>query len=365
MALLQVCLVDELPIVGYLSAILKKPDAIVWLRTPEQKRVVELIQDALKSRLATTFESREVPRSDIEALSKQCEAILRDYPQYDVVLNVSGGTRLQALLTAEIFKKAGKDVVYIDLDQSRIVDVKTGEHKTFQPNLFVNEYIALHGVKVESGTRFDPEIGKRSALSYFIGYNLDQVVPFIDKIRPEWNDMGETKKSATWKTELGSQRFSINYNAEEKKMRFRFGSSENAKTIEIPDEGANYNGAKYIFNGGWLRELVFLRVHRIQYDDARLNVRLARDSMPENSRGETMLDITLMRNCSFYVMQCFSYPITKDSFYELQAVHETIELLKAHGIVFCAHRPHRAFLERAHDLGIEVVTGRKIANFSL
>lgn len=364
MALLQVCLVDELPIVGYLSAILKKPDAIVWLRSADQKRVVELVEEALKNRLATTYESREVNPNDLEGFIKQCENVLRDYPQYEVILNVSGGTRLQALVATEIFKKAGKEVLFVDTDQSRIVDVCTGEYKTFQPNLFVNEYIVLHGIKVESGTRFDPEIGKRSALSYFIGNNLEQVVPFIDKIRAEWNDMGEKKKSATWKLDLGSQRLTINYNAEEQKMRFRFGAGDNQKSIEITDDGENLNGAKYLFNGGWLRELVFLRVHRIQYDDARLNVRLARESMPEGSRGETMLDITLMRNCNFYIMQCFSYPITKDSFYELQAVHETINLLKARGIIFCAHRPHRGFLERARDLGIEVISGRKIVSFS-
>ncbi|GEM_PF-424676 len=360
MALLEVCLVNDVPMVGYLSAILKKPDAIVWLRSSYQKRVVELVETAVSSRLATTFESREVNPSDLETFMRQCEGILRDYPEHDILLNVTGGTRLQALMAAAIFKKAGKEVIYIDTDHSRVVDLKTNEYKTFQFNLTVNEYIALHGIKMESGTRFDPEIGKRSPLSYFIGNYLDNIVPFIDRIREEWNNLGEEKKSMTWKLDNFGQRFTVSYNAEDKKMRFRFGSSENQKSIEIPENGANY-----IFNGGWLRELVFLRVHRIQYDDVRLNVRLARESMPEGMRGESMLDIALMRGCNFFVLQCFSYPITKESFIELQAVHETVSLLKARGIIFVAHRPHRGFLERAHDLGLEVITGRKISTFSL
>ncbi|HRU92478.1 MAG TPA: DUF1887 family CARF protein [Candidatus Marinimicrobia bacterium] len=360
MALLEVCLVNDLPIIGYLSAILKKPDAIVWLRTPNQKKVVSLIETSLSGQISPTFESREVNPNDVTEFIEQCQKVLRDYPEHDTVLNISGGSRLHALLAAEVFKNAGKEVILIDPDNSRIIDVKTGEIKTFQFNLTVNEYIALHGIKMESGTRFDPEIGKRSALSFFIGNNLDRVMPFIDLHRDEWNNMGENKKTAHWKIEDQRLRFVVNYEAEQNIMRFRFGTGENQKTIDIPGDGGNY-----LFNGGWLRELVFLRVHRSQYDDVRLNVRIARESVPESMRCESMIDICMMKGCNFYVFQCFSYPVTRESFIELQAVHETVELLNARGFIFMSHRPHRGFIERANNVGLEVITGHRIANFSL
>jgi hypothetical protein len=98
-------------------------------------------------------------------------------------------------------------VILIDPEHSRIIDVRTGEAKSFQFNLTVNEYIAMHGVRMESGTRFDPEIGKRSSLSFYIGNNLEWIVPFIDAHRDEWNNMGEVKQNCHWKIEEGSQRF--------------------------------------------------------------------------------------------------------------------------------------------------------------
>ncbi|MFH1213238.1 MAG: DUF1887 family CARF protein [Candidatus Neomarinimicrobiota bacterium] len=360
MALLEVCLVNELPILGYLSAILKKPNAIVWLRPPYQKRVVTAIESALKGQITATFESRDIHDDDIPDFINQCEKVIKDYPEHEIVMNVTGGSRQHALLAAEVFKKADKEVILIDTEHSRVIDVKTGEFKTFQFNLTVNEYIALHGISMESGIRFDPEIGKRSALSFFFGNNLDRIVPFIDTYRDEWNNMGEEKQTCHWKIEDYHQRFVVNYEAEEKNMRFRFGPGENQKTIDIPNDNGDY-----LFNGGWLRELVFLRVHRSQYDDVRLNVRLARENIPEGVHCESMVDIAMMKGCNFYVFQCFSYPITRESYIELQAVHETVKLLHAKGFIFISHRPHHGFIERAHDAGLEVITGRRIANFNL
>ncbi len=360
MALLEVCLVNDLPIIGYVSAVLRKPDAIVWLRTPNQKKTVATIESALSGQIGATFEIREIQENDIPEFINQCNKILKDYPEHETVLNVSGGSRLHALLAAEVFKKAGKEVILIDPEHSRIIDVRTGEAKSFQFNLTVNEYIAMHGVRMESGTRFDPEIGKRSSLSFYIGNNLEWIVPFIDAHRDEWNNMGEVKQNCHWKIEEGSQRFVVSYEAEQKRMHIRFGFGETQKTVEIPNDNGDY-----LFNGGWLRELVFLRVHRSQYDDVRLNVRLSRESIAEKKHLESMIDIAMMKGCSFYIFQCFSYPITRESFIELSAVHETIKLLKARGFIFMAHRPHHGFIERAHDVGLEVITGHRIVNFML
>ena len=360
MALLEVCLVSELPIINYLSAILKKPEAIVWLRTPGQKKIVSTVESSLNGQIGTSFESREVHESDIPEFIGQCEKVLKDYPEHETVLNITGGSRLHAVLAAEVYKKAGKRVILIDPEHSRIVDVSTGETKTFQFNLTVNEYIALHGIKMESGTRFDPEIGKRSSLSFFIGNNLESIVPFIDSHREEWNNMGDVKQTCHWKIEDSNQRFVVNYDAEQKNMYFRFGFGETQKTVDIPNDNGDY-----LFNGGWLRELVFLRVHRSQYDDVRLNVRIARESVPERTHYESMIDIAMMKGCTNYIFQCFSYPITRESFIELNAVHETVKILKARGFIFMSHRPHHGFIERAHDIGLDIITGRRILNFSL
>jgi len=360
MAVLEVCLVNDLPMIGYVSAILKKPDAIVWLRTPGQKQLVATIESSLSGQLNASFESREIHANDIPEFVEQCQKILKDYPEHETILNATGGSRLHALLASEIFKSAGKEVILIETENSRIIDIKTGDVKTFQFNLTVNEYVALHGIQMESGTRFDPEIGKRSALSFFIGNNLDRIVPFIDAHRDEWNNMGEKKEAIHWKIEDQRLRFIINYEPEQKSMRFRFGSGENQKTVDIQEDDGNY-----LFNGGWLRELVFLRVHRSQYDDVRLNVRLARENVPERKHIESMIDIGMMKGCIFYIFQCFSYPITRESFIELQAVHETAKLLRAKGFVFMSHRPHHGFIQRANDDGLEVITGRRIVNFNL
>ncbi len=360
MPLLVVCLVSDPPIYNYLGGVLKNPDAIVWLRTYRQKNMITQVENAIKTQHSPTFENREVKENEIEEFIARCEGIIKDYPEHDIALNASGGARMQALLATEVFKKANKEVFYIDSEHSRLVDVRSGEYKTFHFTLTVNEYIALHGIDMEAGTRFDPEIGKRSSLSYFIINNCDQIVPFIDRIRPEWIDMGDNKLDREWKLEHPVARFSIQYEAPSKKMRFRFGADDRMRSMEIDTVGDNF-----IFNGGWLRELVFLRVHRSQYDDVRLDTRIKRETLPNGQRAESMIDIAMMKGCHFYIFQCFSYPITRESFIELSAIHTTTALLHARGFIFTAHRPHRAFLERASESNMTVISGKRIGYFSI
>jgi len=360
MPLLEVCLVGELPLMSYLGSMLKKPDAIVWLRAPYQKQMISHVEAVLASQISTMFESREIIPGEITDFVSRCEGIIRDYPNYDILVNVTGGSRLQALLAMQIFKAAGKEVMYIDQEHSQIVNPVTGDHKTFHFTLTVNEYIALHGLKMDSGTRFDPDIGKRSSLTYFMGNNCDQIVPFIDRIRQEFNEMGETKSDTQWRLENHTVRFSVQYEAASNKMGFRFGINDRTKTAEV-----DTNATAFLFDGGWLRELVFLRVHRSQYDDVRLNARLDRETMPDRIRAESMIDIAMMKGCNFYIFQCFSYPITRESFIELSSIQSTVKLLNARGYIFTAHRPHRAFIERSHEGGLEIISGRRITNFSI
>ncbi|MDD5764710.1 MAG: DUF1887 family CARF protein [Candidatus Marinimicrobia bacterium] len=360
MPLLEVCLLDDSPINGFLGLVLKKPDAVVWLRTPRQKNIAKQIETAVATYTTPTFETREILSDDVDSFIKLCQGIFNDYPEHEILLNVTGGDRLQAILATDIFRKANKKVFYIDTHHSKIVNIGLGESKYYQIALTVNEYIALQGIKMTSGIRFDPEIGKRSPLTYFIAVNMDNVMPFIDKIRDEWIKMGNVKQNANWDYDDGRIKFLIDYEAEHDRMKFKFGGSVSQKIIEVftnPDE--------YLLNGGWLREMVFLRVHKSQYDDVRLDVRLDKESLPEGYKNENLIDIALMKGSSLYIFQCFSYPITHDSFTELKAFQQTTKLLNAKGFVFVSHKIYHGFIERARELGVSVVVGRRVPIFSL
>jgi len=360
MPLLEVCIVNDSPVANYIGNLLKKPDAVVWIKMPEQKNKISNLESVLSAQIKAEFETREVQPGDIHDFIKVCEQIIKDYPQYDIILNASGGDRIQAILAYDIFMNAGKEVILVDTDHSRIVDLKSKEVKSFHAALTVNEYAALYGVKVLSGTRFDPEIGKRSSLTYFLGNNIEKIVLFIDKVRAEWNELGEEKPSRQWKLNDRFIKFTINYDAEKKAMKFRYGQQDNVKTCEIGG-----NAYSYIFNGGWLRELVFLRVHRSQYDDIRLDVKLDRSSHSLSPKAEAIIDIAMLRGCKFYIFQCFSYPITRESFIALRSIIHTINLFNAQGYIFVSHQPNRSFIENARDNGLHVISGKYIANFNI
>ena len=360
MPLLEVCLLDDSPINGFLGLVLKKPDAVVWLRTPHQKTIAQQIEAAVATYMAPMFETREILSDDVNSFVKICQAILRDYPEHEILLNVTGGDRLQAVLAADVFRKANKEVFYIDTHHFKIINIGLGESKYYQIALTVNEFIALQGIKMTYGTRFDPEIGRRSPLTYFIAVHIDNLVPHIDKIRDEWIKMGNVKQSVKWDYDDGRIKFLIEYDAEQDRMKCKFGGGAGQKVVEIFK-----NPEEYLLNGGWLREMVFLRVHKSQYDDVRLDVRLDKESLPLGNKSENLIDIAMMKGSTLYIFQCFSYPITHDSFMELKSFQQTVKLLNAKGFVFVSHKIYHGFIERARELGVSVVVGRRIPIFTI
>ena len=360
MPLLQVCLLSDNPFLDYLGCIVKKYDAIVWLYTVNQKKMITPIEKKLSQENSIFFEKRDVSKNDLYQFGESCKQVIKDYPDHEIILNVTGGTRAQALIAADIFKAAQNKVIFVEPEHSKIVDIQTGELTDFHDNLIVNEYFALYDLEVESGVRFDPEVGKRSALSYYIGNNIRIIVPFLDKRNTEWATMDENKADKEWKIEKGDVKFTIDYIHEKNQMNVSFGNGEKQHSLTLKD-----NGPEYFFRGGWLRELMFLRVHKSQYDDVRLDIRLSRDSLPRGERMESMIDIAMMKRGRFYIFQCFSFPITRESFVELNSIGKTMELLNAHGFVIMAHKPHKGFIDRAHSAGVKVVYGDRISSFNI
>ncbi len=360
MEILEICLENKSPIPGYIGNFIHKPNKIVWLSGSRYLPVIEQVNKTISQHFSPEIEIRKYQQDDIPDFINACEKIIKDFPDHEIIMNVTGGEKLYSLLAAETFKKAGKTVSFLDFEYSRVIDIATGKVKSCHYNFTVNEYFNLYNCKIATGKRFDPEIGKRSKLSYFIGNNIDHVVPFIDKIQKEWNQMGNEKRDTKWNLSYNGINLIIEYTSSNSSMNFTFSNSNKENKVEIKKQAA-----EFLFKGGWLRELVFLRIHRSQHDDARLDIRIDRNSIPKDLNIESMLDISMIRGANLYIFQCFSFPITKESYTELNFVKATINHFNARGIIFLAHRPHRGFLIRAKESGINVIYGKRISNFTI
>ena len=353
----EIALVNDNPVINYLAGSLKKPDEIVWLYQSNNIKNIKNVEALLKTNQRVKFTRKRIPSGDFNRFGKILEEIKEQYKEKELLLNLSGNDQVAGLMLYDNLRKDAKDIFIVDAERNSIINLKEQKADTIHTNLTVNEYIRLYGMEVSSGIHFDPKIGERSRLTYFIGNNMDLIVPFLDKVRVE---ITRDKDTDNKKWELNKRGTVFKINKEQQNYKIIYGRNNNQNEIEL-----NMIGEEYLFRGEWLRELVFLRVNKSHFGDVRLNINLDPNSIPKRKKIETIIDVAMRRRCKFYIFQCFSYPITKNSFIALNSISRTIDELDAESFILLSHRPPNSFIARAHSAGIKIVYGAKIANFSI
>jgi hypothetical protein len=360
MALLEICLADQNPVVNYLSYNLFKPDLIIWLIPENIDYHLEKIQEKMLPDQETRFLTKNIPENDLPGIINICKKIKEEYDDCEIQLNLTGGKKVQSLIIANFFRDYAKKIYFIDARHSRIYDILGGETTNYFFDLTVNEYFELQGIVMESGLRFDPEIGSRSTLSYFIGNNIYYVSPFIDRVREEIKTKQKQQNSYTWELKNKEVQMAIEYESQAGKIAVRYFFNDNANTLEMEEEKA----IEYLLHGGWLRELTFLRIHKGTNSDSRLNIKINRDSYPQGEFLESILDIASIKGSCLYLFQCFAFPIDRNSYLELKALRNTKNLLHADAFIMLAHKPNKSFIDQAHSDGIKIVYGKRISKFN-
>ena len=360
MPVLEISLADQNPVVNYLSYNLSEPDVLIWLIPENYNYHFENIQKKVDPESTTRFITKNIPENDLPGIINICKKIEEEYEGYEIQINVTGGKKVQALIITNFFYKVAKKIFYVDVKHSRIYDILNGETTNYFFDLTVNEYLEIQGIEIEAGLRFDPEIGIRSNLSYYIGNNIYTLSPFIDKVRDEYNHHQQNPEEISWDLDRNETTMKVTINPETEKIVFQFNSYENQNTIEMDMD----KGIDYFLQGGWLKELTFLRIHKGTNFDARLNIELKKDTLPQGERLEHQIDIGSIKGSCLYLFQCFAYPINRNSYFKLKSLRNTKDLLHADAFIMLAHKPNRSFVDQAHSDGIKIVYGKRISKFN-
>ncbi|MCF7885718.1 MAG: hypothetical protein K9M80_04400 [Candidatus Marinimicrobia bacterium] len=353
----ELVLVNKNPVINYLAGSLNDLDSIIWLYQDSNLNHLNNVEKLLRSNNRIKFNRKKIYSTNFKKNESIINKIKEKYRDYYLILNLSGYDQVACFTIYDALREVADQIFVIDQKTNSIIDLTQKQSDTIHTNLTVNEYIRLYGMKVRDSIHFDPKIGDRSRLTYFIGNKIDIVVPFLDKVREEITRHSQIKEKK-WVLERKGIHFIIQ--KEDNNYSVNYGDHKNENEIEL-----DKIGEEYLFRGEWLRELVFLRVNKSHFGDVRLNIKLDPDSIPKNKKLETIIDVALRRRCNFYIFQCFSYPISRNSFIALNAISRTIDELDAESFILLSHRPPSSFIARAHSAGIKIVYGQKIANFSI
>jgi len=357
---IHVCLVSNQPIPNLVPLLLEQPDRAVLLVSPQMRLQAERLERVLRPR-AVACRQEEVDPYDFAAVAEVCKRLIRETDD-ELVLNVTGGTKVSALAAFQAFYFNDKRIIYLDTANNRLLDLApTDISRPIGDNLVpVRDYLACYGLVMSSTGR--PPAGHERRAPHLDA--LARLFEENDRLLGRWNSALE----AAWNGRAGFANVSLNQLGE--------GAGELAELLEICGVASRGHGVinvhteehRFFCQGGWLEELVFREVGRLGLPSCRpaINVDLRWD---EAGRRPTFneLDVVFTHANRLYIVSCKTSRLDRDqdgpgkkALYELDSLADKAGGLFGRAMLVSARRLSEADRNRARRMQIEVCDGRDL-----
>lgn len=152
MSRIHVCLVSG-QVIPNLIPLLRpdmKPDKVILFVSRDMGRNATRMESILSPR-GIEVERRPIDAYDMESAKNSVFDLLTDYEDAELLLNVTGGTKIMAFAAFEMFTAAKRPVVYVDT-QNRAIQYLTAPYEkiAFQGIIKIPVYLAAYGQRIVS-----------------------------------------------------------------------------------------------------------------------------------------------------------------------------------------------------------------------
>lgn len=180
-----VCLVSRQAMANVLPVLMFKPQNVFLLSTSEELDCGRHLQSLFSSKNIKVFLYDNINAYDDEALIKRLNEIFDKYAD-DIVLNVTGGTKMMAIPAYEYFRERNKPVFYCNTDGHEIIHLfPQRKIEKINVQISITDYLVSNGYKIEEEKNFSKELGVPSFLDWLLPDKLSSFIPFADKVRRE------------------------------------------------------------------------------------------------------------------------------------------------------------------------------------
>ncbi|BBO16807.1 conserved hypothetical protein [Candidatus Brocadia pituitae] len=370
-----VSLVSEHTIPNILIAAHYKPDDFWFVSTDkmERERKVECIVNTLKLKelLPASGNIQKVivdQDSPSDCMGKIESLIEKVDGEVEYVVNITGGNKLMALATYEVFRETGQRVIidYIPLGKNELVQIfprkKPLRTCKIKERLNLEEYLSSYGFGIQNKNSLEKvktNALSRKESSQWILDNYEQLKDMLGFLYKNLKDVRNKKEyqlSATFDRDPANSELEIlEKHGFEIKDRL---ISKDMKKDEI-----------VYLTGGWFEEFVFNEIYTLvqegTLDDARIGVQIE-----SHSRTSNDLDIAFMKDNSFYYVECKTLgneedqSIIRDEIYKKGAISALLGKGEKRAMICTTQSQiNESLTKRARDYSIGILSIEQVRNF--
>lgn len=381
---IHVCLISEQAAPSLLPILDSefKPKEAIFLVSNQMKNNSESLSKVFKEKGVRTTEVRIEDIYNLQEMESLFIDLLTHYESQNIALNVTGGTKLMAIVAQSIFSMAGKPIFYIDSDNNKILfinhdkDNQSIPNKTLNCNIDLKTYIESYGMTFK--TKKEPLASERLLT------NLEPFVKNYEKYKdniPLLNFYASESEYSNFKTALSSKHKNI------KSLITLFEELHHKDLLDFDHDTIDFRDKthKELLNGIWLEELTYKAIENIKsIQDKAMSVEVGNSSYnqkknqyaPENQGNQNEFDIAFIAKNRLHIIECKTQKMNKEEGIKPEDILYKLEALKTYGglmtkkcLVSYFEVPE-SVKNRAKELRIEIIQGKdlqrlreKIANW--
>ncbi len=165
---IYICLVSDQPVPNMIPAFMKKfyPDKVILLQTPEKKNQAQRLKEIFERHNMDVLIKSLENSIAFDCIKNVIEKIIYYYNGYELVLNISGGTKIMALAAYTAFLKSQRikyRILYVNTAEKMILQIKPKiEMYDFEDSINVEDYLYSYGyiAKSNASTNYVKLLGK-------------------------------------------------------------------------------------------------------------------------------------------------------------------------------------------------------------
>jgi hypothetical protein len=178
-----VCLVSRQAMANVLPALMFKPKNIFLFCTPQELNCGRHLQSLLTSKGIKVFLFDNIDAYDDSNLLKRLDHVFEKYGE-NIMLNVTGGTKMMAIPAYEYFRERNKAVFYCNTKNDQIVhllpDKKTAK---IDVDLTIKDYLSAYGYTIEEEKNYSKDLDVNKFIDWVLPDKLESFGSFADKVR--------------------------------------------------------------------------------------------------------------------------------------------------------------------------------------
>lgn len=357
-----------------------KPKEAVFIVSDKMKNNAEALASVFQEKNVKVTQVRVENIYDFQAMENIFIDLVDQYDDKNIALNVTGGTKLMAIVAQNTFAMAGKPIFYIDSDNNQILFISRDEHNERIPNKMLNCQIDLKTYISAYGMTFKDK--KEPMASERLLINLEPFVKNYDKYKdniPLLNFYASESEKSGFKVEFTHKKV--------KSLVELFEELHHKELLDFDHHCIDFldKTHKELLNGIWLEELTYKAIESIKsIQDKAMSLEVGNSAYDQsknqyalqNQGNQNEFDIAFIAKNRLHIIECKTQIMNKNGGVKSEDILYKLEALKNYGglmtkkcLVSYFEVPE-SVKNRAKELRIEIIQGKdlqrlreKIANW--